>query len=128
MLTAGGQTHAADVPVPGDPKGPTKLTVERLAEILLKTGLNPTAVYGCRVEFTATVLSINKGVDDGTVPTVRIAGWPGEKDLYQTVFVHNTLPDQHGKVGDRVRIDGLITEHGYGTLFLWCYHWRKLEN
>jgi RNA polymerase sigma factor (sigma-70 family) len=91
-----------------------------LARLLLTDAVNPTQVYGREIEFVGTIGSIATGVDGGTVPFVRVDGWDANKP-YGRVFVHNVSPDFVGKVGDRVSVRGMVVEHGYGTLFLWCH-------
>jgi hypothetical protein len=103
------------------------LSVDQLKTLLLVDGVNPTQVYGRRFDFAGEITRIGKGVDGGTVPQVRITGWNKPSDLYGTAYVHNVIPDFVGKVGDRVKVESLIVEHGYGTLFVWCRHWTRVE-
>ncbi|HEX4612407.1 MAG TPA: TIGR03067 domain-containing protein, partial [Urbifossiella sp.] len=119
-------------PPPGVPASGAKtdapvLTVPELAKLVTGAGGNPGRAYGREVEFTGTVISVGKGLDGGTVPSVRIEGWPGGNNLYDRVYVHNVFPDRVGKAGDRVQVRGRIVSHGYGTLFLWCDQWVRQE-
>jgi hypothetical protein len=103
------------------------LSVDDLKTLLFVDSVNPTEVYGRRFDFTGEIIRIGKGVDGGTVPQVRIDGWDKRSELYGTAFVHNVIPDFIGKTGDRAKIEGIIVEHGYGTLFVWCGHWVRVD-
>jgi hypothetical protein len=115
----------ADAPAP--PVGLSGNTAEKVltaAELAAGMARGPVGVYGKRVEFTAVVKWVGKGVDGGVMPQVRIEGWP-EKYSWGDVYVHNAFPDRVGKVGDRVRVRGRVVAHGYGTLTLWCESWNR---
>jgi uncharacterized protein (TIGR03067 family) len=120
-------TPKADAPVP--PVGPATAgnasdKVLSAAELAAGMARGPAGVYGKRVEFTAVVKSVGKGVDGGVVPLVKVEGWP-KGNAFGEVFVHNAFPDRVGKAGDRVRVRGRVVEHGYGTLTLWCESWSR---
>jgi RNA polymerase sigma factor (sigma-70 family) len=121
-------TPAAPAPGPaGGAKGEQPLTTAELAALVTGTNGNPTRAYGKRVEFTAKVETVGKGVDGGTVPFVMIEGWPAKTLPYGEVFVHNVFPDRVGKAGDRVRVRGRVVSHGYGTLTVWAERWTREE-
>jgi hypothetical protein len=123
VMSVAGRAASDDKPKAQPPGGAVRITVAELAELLTRADVNPSQLYGLQIELTGKIVSINKGVDGGTVPYIEIEGWPKDKDIYGTAFVHNVIPDHIGKVGERKKIHGLIVQHGFGTLTLWCYRW-----
>ncbi|OWK39937.1 hypothetical protein [Fimbriiglobus ruber] len=82
-------------------------------------------VHGRVVAFMGTIISVGKGVDGGVVPQMRIDGWDKGELLSGWVFVHNVDPDRVGRVGDRIRVRGMIVGHGSGTFSLWSDGWNR---
>jgi hypothetical protein len=122
-------TSGADQPLPGKTAVqvlPT-LSVGELNSLLIVDGVNPTQVYGRRFDFTGKIIAVGKAIDGGAVPHVRIDGWVIPENLYGTAYVHNVITDQIGKVGTRVKVESLIVEHGFGTLFVWCCNWVRVD-
>jgi hypothetical protein len=57
---------------------------------------------------------------------VRVDG-VADEEPYGTAYLHNVLANPEFTPGARISVRGLIVEHGYGTLFIWNYHWKRLR-
>jgi hypothetical protein len=112
----------ATSPVPVRPKrkleGVAGITVAELAAALRKEGFQWRFVARL-LEFKATVVSPRPHLE------VRIHGL--DEDFFDTAVLHNARPDQTWKVGDQLRVEGLIVDQWYGVWQIWEYSATRVD-
>lgn len=88
------------------------VTVEQLAADLKKDGFQ-WSFLGRQMSFTATVLTV------GTAPRVRIVDI--NDDRFGTAALHNISGANLLKVGDKIKVRGLLVDQWYGVWQIWKY-------
>lgn len=101
-----------------EPRGTPTTTVEQLAASVRAEGFQ-WKFLGQRLEFTGEV------VREGQHAQLRIEGM--EKDKLDTAALHNARPDMKLKVGDRVRVRGMIVDQWYAVWQVWCYEMSRAD-
>ncbi len=99
-------------------KGVPRISVEELAAAIRKEGFQWRHI-GRQIAFTAVVEAA------GAAPRVRIEGM--DKGKFDTAVLYRGGSDNSVKVGQRVKVRGLVVDQAYGVWQVWCHECSAID-